>query len=95
MSANIAGPPQPDPLQAEFPMDLPTAVSPHLTLEGYVCSTKDEIQFELPNLEFGNPVNNPDVLQDFDFDSFLHQDGEGVDSFSFEAGFLEPQIGAD
>ena len=43
------------------------------------------------NLEFANPgAGSMDVLQDFDFDSFLHQDGEGVDTFSFDtSGFMD------
>jgi len=38
-----------------------------------------------------------DVLQDFDFDSFLHQDGDGVDAFNFDSGFMDEsgQIGAE
>lgn len=92
MSAGLVAPPQPD-LQTTFPMELPTGVSPN-RLPEYIHSAKDEIQFDLPNLEFSNPVTNQDVLQDFDFDSFLHQDGE-VDSFGFEPGFLEGEIGAD
>ena len=37
-----------------------------------------------------------DVLQDFDFDSFLHQDGEGVDNFNFDAfGIDGNEIGAE
>jgi hypothetical protein len=39
-----------------------------------------------------------DVLQDFDFDSFLHQDGDvGGDSFNFDTNFLDDnnQIGAE
>jgi hypothetical protein len=38
-----------------------------------------------------------DVLQDFDFDSFLHQDGGVEDNFNFDtSAFLdENPIGAD
>ncbi|KAK0103986.1 hypothetical protein ONS96_005091 [Cadophora gregata f. sp. sojae] len=49
-------------------------------------------------MDFANPGNgNMDVLQDFDFDSFLHQDGEGVDQFNFDsAAFLDGnEIGAE
>jgi hypothetical protein len=56
------------------------------------------MQFDLPSFDFANPVNGTtDVLQDFDFDSFLHNDGEGVDNFNFDTtGFgLEGEIGAD
>lgn len=45
----------------------------------------NKMQFE-QCLEFTNPSNgNTDVLEDFDFDSFLHNDGDGVDQFSFDA----------
>jgi hypothetical protein len=49
-------------------------------------------------MEFANPNNgNMDVLQDFDFDSFLHQDGEGVDNFNFDSfgGLDGNEIGAE
>ncbi|CAD6499575.1 BgTH12-03686 [Blumeria graminis f. sp. triticale] len=51
------------------------------------------------SLDFANPGNgNMDVLQDFDFDSFLHQDaGDAVNDFNFDtSGFLDGnEIGAD
>jgi hypothetical protein len=50
------------------------------------------------DLNFANPNGgNMDVLQDFDFDSFLHQDGEGVDNFDFNSfGPLDGnEIGAE
>ncbi|KAF4629675.1 hypothetical protein G7Y89_g8470 [Cudoniella acicularis] len=42
-------------------------------------------------------TGNMDVLQDFDFDSFLHQDGDGVDNFNFDSFPLDDggQIGAE
>lgn len=49
-------------------------------------------------LEFANPNNgNMDVLQDFDFDSFLHQDADAGDSFNFDAfgGLDGNEIGAE
>jgi hypothetical protein len=38
-----------------------------------------------------------DVLQDFDFDSFLHQDNDVGDNFTFDAFPMDDggQIGAD
>lgn len=50
------------------------------------------------NLEFANPLNSSDVLNDFDFDSFLHDsnadDGSGFD-FAATA-FMEGEgIGAE
>lgn len=51
------------------------------------------------SLDFSNPGNGSmDVLQDFDFDSFLHQDGgDALPEFNFDAsGFLDSnEIGAD
>lgn len=49
-------------------------------------------------MEFVNPtMGNSDVLQDFDFDSFLHQDGNDVDAFAFDAAsFMEGgEVGAE
>jgi hypothetical protein len=96
MSAGINPPQQPDSIQGGFPMDSNADVSPrfHLRPEPVL---NNGIQFDIGTFQFVNPVNgNADVLQDFDFDSFLHQDGEGVDNFSFDtSGFLEGEIGAD
>jgi hypothetical protein len=37
-----------------------------------------------------------DVLQDFDFDSFLHQDGGTEDNFTFDtSAFLDPDPGLE
>jgi len=52
----------------------------------------DASGFDFPSsMDFANPNNgNMDVLQDFDFDSFLHQDAEGVDNFNFDSSaFLD------
>jgi len=47
-------------------------------------------------MDFANPLNSSDVLNDFDFDSFLHE-SNGEDQFDFNAGaFMEGnEIGAD
>ncbi|KFY82557.1 hypothetical protein V500_10469 [Pseudogymnoascus sp. VKM F-4518 (FW-2643)] len=48
------------------------------------------------SLEFANPNMNGDVLQDFDFDSFLHNDGDNADSFAFDtSAFLENEVIAE
>lgn len=40
--------------------------------------------------DFTQPGNGSmDVLQDFDFDSFLHQDGDVDNNFNFDAGFMD------
>jgi hypothetical protein len=54
--------------------------------------------FDIHPFEFTNPgTGSMDVLQDFDFDSFLHQDTEGVDNFGFDgSSFLDSgEIGTE
>ncbi len=49
-------------------------------------------------MDFTNPaMGNGDVLQDFDFDSFLHQDGGEADAFNFDtSAFMEGgEVGAE
>lgn len=48
-------------------------------------------------MDFAPNNGSMDVLQDFDFDSFLHQDGDGNDNFNFDsATFLDGnEIGAE
>jgi hypothetical protein len=54
------------------------------------------VQFSM-SMDFANPaMGTADVLQDFDFDSFLHQDGGDNDAFSFDPSFLEGnEVGAE
>lgn len=48
------------------------------------------------SMEFANPTMNNDVLQDFDFDSFLHQDGDNPDTFAFDtSAFMENEVIAE
>jgi hypothetical protein len=49
------------------------------------------------SMDFANPaMGTADVLQDFDFDSFLHQDGGDNDAFNFDPSFLEGgEVGAE
>jgi hypothetical protein len=49
-------------------------------------------------MDFANPaMGTADVLQDFDFDSFLHQDAGDNDGFNFDPNnFLEGEgVGAE
>lgn len=48
-------------------------------------------------MDFANPaMGTADVLQDFDFDSFLHQDGGDNDPFAFDTNFMEGgEVGAE
>ncbi|KAF5679799.1 hypothetical protein FHETE_690 [Fusarium heterosporum] len=53
-------------------------------------------QFDGGGMELANPLNSGDVLNDFDFDSFLHdQDGDNS-AFNFTEAFpMGDEIGAD
>ena len=56
------------------------------------------LKFDPYPLDFANPNSgNMDVLQDFDFDSFLHQDADASDTFNFDAfgGLDGNEIGAE
>ncbi|KAI9150421.1 Transcriptional activator somA [Paramyrothecium foliicola] len=41
---------------------------------------------DFPPIEMANPLQTPDVLNDFDFDSFLHDDN-GAEHFDFNSAF--------
>lgn len=64
--------------------------------ESLVTSMLTSIQFNL-GMDFANPtMGSQDVLQDFDFDSFLHQDGGENDAFNFDtSAFMEGEVGAE
>ncbi|KAH6683116.1 SOM1 protein [Halenospora varia] len=67
---------------------------PSLQVGGF--GMNENYDYQLPG--FGESAgNNMDVLQDFDFDSFLHQDADGVDNFGFDSFPLDDggQIGAE
>jgi len=38
-------------------------------------------------MDFANPLTSGDVLNDFDFDSFLHDGDDANGAFDFNAGF--------
>ena len=48
-------------------------------------------------MDFANPTMNGDVLQDFDFDSFLNNDADNQDAFGFDAAqfSMENEVGAE
>jgi hypothetical protein len=88
VSAPPFAPLQPDP-QNFFKFDDSTLVR---------ISTRTQIieltgmQFNM-GMDFANPVmGTADVLQDFDFDSFLHQNGGDNSAFSFDPSFLAEEI---
>jgi hypothetical protein len=63
--------------------------------ESSITGMLTSIQFI--GMDFTNPtMGSSDVLQDFDFDSFLHQDGGENDAFAFDtSGFMESEVGAE
>lgn len=88
--------PPADPSQSQgFNMDMPVSAPRRLLLSASCC----RILLTLPvpqefGLDFANPLATNDVLNDFDFDSFLHDnegDAGGFD-FSAAANFMDPEI---
>jgi len=83
----------PDPMANQFVMGNDQGVS-NTPLRNVHHTDIWKLDFD--NFQFANN-GTTDVLQDFDFDSFLHQDGEGVNEFNFDAAsFLDTeQIGTE
>ncbi|KAH8808081.1 SOM1 protein [Xylogone sp. PMI_703] len=65
--------------------------------DGGLVFNLDNTGFEMSNFEFTGPsAGNGDVLQDFDFDSFLHNDDQDMQNFTFDTAFLDNnEIGAE
>lgn len=50
----------------------------------------------MDGMDFAHPMAGGDVLQDFDFDSFLHNDSNEAEQFNFVGDFgLEGEVGAE
>lgn len=49
------------------------------------------------SMDLANPLQSSDVLNDFDFDSFLHDGDNNTEQFDFNAftGIENGEIGAD
>lgn len=82
-----------DPNQNQpFNMDMPVR-APRPTVDSCfrVLLTSDVPQ-EF-GLDFANPLATNDVLNDFDFDSFLHDNEGDTNGFDFAAAnFMDPEI---
>lgn len=82
--------PQPDPNQNQaFNMD--SMVSASRSQKSPCPSADANKQADFGSLDFANPLASNDVLNDFDFDSFLH-DNEGADGgfdFSNTGAFMD------
>lgn len=69
---------------------------PEPVQNGGVFSSLDDNFMSGMSMEFANPNMNGDVLQDFDFDSFLNNDGDNTDNFGFDTtGFLDTEVIAE
>ncbi len=56
------------------------------------------LQPDFPGMEFANPLSTGDVLNDFDFDSFLHDNDGSTEAFDFNgtfSGMEGNEIGAE
>lgn len=55
------------------------------------------MQFDMgPSMELANPIDGSNVLNDFDFDSFLHDNDGDNGAFTFPEAFsMDNEIGAD
>lgn len=97
--APVVAAPQPDPNQGSF-LDDNSMVrhcaigkqTPWLTIFQFGGMGSISMDFANPNM------GGSDVLQDFDFDSFLHQDGGDADAFAFDTsgfGMEGGEVGAE
>lgn len=85
--------PPADPNQNQFNMDMPVSALEGGSTSPYCYRTLLTLPQEF-GLDFANPLATNDVLNDFDFDSFLHDnegDAGGFD-FSAAANFMDPEI---
>lgn len=76
--------PAPQPIPNGAPASAPVAQAPPPQDPAQNGFSLDGTGMDI-NFEFGNAMNTSDVLQDFDFDSFLHDNENGDPNFDFGA----------
>lgn len=85
--APVAPQAHPDP-SAGFAMDGSTGMvsvqSAAGALAGRGADPYSQVDF---SIDFANPMSSDNVLQDFDFDSFLHDGDNGDNTFDFNPTF--------
>ncbi|RYP93609.1 hypothetical protein DL770_000241 [Monosporascus sp. CRB-9-2] len=65
------------PASAPQPAPAPVAAPQHADPNGISFTGMDNPgNIDFTNIDFANPLTSDNVLQDFDFDSFLHEDGD-------------------
>ncbi|KAJ3479085.1 hypothetical protein NLG97_g8410 [Lecanicillium saksenae] len=67
------------PTFAQFPMGSNNPV--------HSQTNDNDSMVDFPGMEFANPLNTGDVLNDFDFDSYLHDNNGTNEAFDFEGTF--------
>jgi hypothetical protein len=99
--APVAPQAQPDPTQSFTIGDGNSMVSFSRivfssSFDNMINPTTNIVQ-DFGGMDFANPLTTSDVLNDFDFDSFLHDNnGEDTTTFDFNPGFMEGgEIGAE
>jgi hypothetical protein len=100
-----AAPPAPPPVAAvPAPIADQNRGSNFMEPAGLVSYAQDPVTRTLADplqdfstMDFANPLTSDNVLTDFDFDSFLHDNNTGEDgTFDFNTGFMEGgEIGAE
>lgn len=84
---NAAAQPAPNVQTSAPPAPAPVAPQTHPDPNAFNMDNNGPMSFEISNLDFANPIDSGNVLQDFDFDSFLHDGDAGADSFDFSSNF--------
>ncbi|KAK9417034.1 hypothetical protein SUNI508_09273 [Seiridium unicorne] len=85
---NAGGPPVPNAQTTAPPAPAPVAPQAHPDPSaGFGMDNTAAMNFEIGSLDFANPIDSNNVLQDFDFDSFLHDGDAGGDGFDFTNTF--------
>lgn len=81
---------QPVPATQTTAPPAPAPVAPQAQPDpsaGFGMDNTGAMGMEFSNLDFANPIDSNNVLQDFDFDSFLHDGDGGGDAFDFTNTF--------
>lgn len=88
-AASMVPPPDPNQSQA-FNMDNIVSTG-QAQVQTTSPLTHNSLQGDFGNLDFANPLATSDVLNDFDFDSFLHDNegGDGGFDFSSTGAFMD------
>ncbi|KAH8646751.1 hypothetical protein BX600DRAFT_155343 [Xylariales sp. PMI_506] len=82
-------PPVANPQTSAPPAPAPVAPQAHPDPTGGFGIDNGGGMVDFGSLDFANPMASDNVLQDFDFDSFLHDNDGGDPTFDFNPNFME------